>query len=377
MAKKRRLGILTTDNQGDCLYRYEKEFRVASAYGAFTERQARLYASNGGNAESVQLLQKAGQPYSYKYFRDYYFVVETRVLRYLWHQARINWDAASVRLEMYQKFGDEILDDLCTTFFPPASTLEEMEEEARREHEALERTVGKKDKPQPPAKPYKPRKYRVVDLDEFYHRRHIEELSAEQTGNGNVFIHDGQLFKSATMTASFTTGSWQRAIDAFRYRLGGSSFYLPFARYIALSVFEWSKAIRLRRFPTPLTRESLREAIRAVPAEKKSVFEDKDWWLKYESGCDWDEPGQKCLVPMLYDDYMDAKEVCKFSPRERRVKRASLVELTPAMRKWRPKRQKVKRMKQLVLKFPEGGISPRTLRMMDRRRPNQYLLFAC
>ncbi|MBI4138954.1 hypothetical protein HY479_02275 [Candidatus Uhrbacteria bacterium] len=366
MAEGRVKGTLPQDHDGQCLFKLEYQVRVATAFGAYTERQARLYASNGGNWSSVEMLKKAGQRFSYKYFEGTrYAAVELRVLMFLREQPRISWDIAAMRREMYARYGDAILESLCTSFFPPTRTLAECKAEAARDQAELDRTAGKKPRPPIPTKPPKRRAYRIVDLEEFRNRRADALHAAEDNGTDPMSVHEGLLLKRATMTAVIPSSSWQRAVDRFRFRVTADRCHLPFGRFIAISEFEWSKAVELRELPALLTRDAIRKSLVAPPRAAKVPAVPLPWLRLWEAGCD---DGQYGLP------YYTLKQLLQF-PLKRGKRQTPLIALTPAMRAWRPQRRRTKRAKQEQFAFPEGGIRPRPLRCVDRRRPNQYLLF--
>lgn len=379
MREGRTKGVLPSDHDGRCLFILEKRVRVGSAFGAYSENQARLYAANGGNWYGVDKTNKNGQPRSFK-FRDrrQFAAVEFAVLDFLRQQAVITWDLSAVRSQMFALLGERILSSLCTTFIPPATTIAGMKAEARREHGEMERRSGQKDRPRPTTRKTPLIAYKVIDLDEFRFRRAEALQEAVEAGAclENAKAHEGNVLRRATSSANISAASWRAAIDKFRFRVQGARGCLEYGRFIALAKSEWERLVELESLPLQMDRDSLRKLLCGLPKkreEKPSIFTDKDWWLKYEPGCDpeaWE--AQLTLVPMLYES---EEELMEFPPRERRRRQKPAIQLTPAMRKWRPPRFKVKRMRQLDLKFAGEWISPFPMRMYDARNPDQLLLF--
>ncbi|MBU0540546.1 MAG: hypothetical protein ABH861_04160 [Patescibacteria group bacterium] len=378
MREGRAKGILPSDHDGKCLYQLEARVCVSSALGAYTERQARLYASNGGSWAALNLLKKNGQPFSRKFCRERvrFVAIERRVLGFLRGQAAIDWNIAAVRRKMFELFGEGILEHLCTTFNPREETMEQMRARALREAHELDRSAGKKQRLLPDGCVTPWRTYKIVDLDDFRNRRYAAHAALKRARVGNPAaelrgVHEGELLKTATSIAGIKANCWQRAIDLFRMRVQGTFGVLGYDRYVALSESEWSRVIQLKSLPDTVSRDALRKEALKVPVvrPKKSAFPDKNWWRLYEPGCD---DGQYALTPLLFEG---EKELFNFPPRNRRVHRETLIELTPAMRNWRPKRAKCKRMIQLKLHFHGQAKKRLPIRKLDPERPDQYLLF--
>lgn len=373
MQEGRAKGVLPKDHDGKCLYILEPAVRIATAFGAYTEKQARLYAANGGNWAALELLKRNGQRFERKY-RDQkrFIVVELRVLGFMREMASITWDLHAVRLKMFELFGERILSSLCTTFDPFVSTLEQERAKARREQRELDRRSGEKERPRPTARKTPLRTYRIIDLDDFRFRRAEALQKAVDAGAAleEAKTHEGALMKRATFSAEIQASSWKTAIDSFRLRVQGAFSVLAFDRFIALARTEWEQLVEASSLPAIVRRDTLRQLLRSLPKkrkEKAGVFPDKDWWRKYEAGCD---DGQYALVPLFTEN-----ELFEFPPKAGRPKRQPLVRLTPAMRAWRPNRRKCRRMKQLHLRFRGESRTPLPLRMVDADNPQQFILF--
>jgi hypothetical protein len=105
-------------HDGKLLHRLQDVFVVAKVPEAVSERQARYLASNGRTEGEAQKHERCGHRKNKFFDPTRYLAVEQKVWIYWLDCSKIEWHVLSARLAIYDKYGPEVLPDLCPSFVP-------------------------------------------------------------------------------------------------------------------------------------------------------------------------------------------------------------------------------------------------------------------
>ena len=362
MRREQRLPRETLMHGGKMLGEFIRVSRDVHRVKAYSERQARLVASNGGTVESFRRAMECGMTDA-KYLKDIrYIAAESAVVQEWFLEFDPSLDPKATRMSIWIRDGlgrpsdvaCRVRESLSSDFTPleiPVQNSLPFKPDAGS-------VFGKRKGAVPTAFNPKSSKrvYRIVDLHE-YERLLAEEQSKPR--DREVVLTSGMMFRSATCLGTFTASSPLNAVDLFRLRVaGGMMSSLEHGRFTPVPTQLWEKAVQQTLLPNSPSAKALRRFFseqrqaeitfaKKERAERSALCASDPWNLidapkkriaKHrikrtirEPGLDF-EIGEQLLLQIF-----PRSQLMEFPPRERlHQPMKPAIELTAKQRSWVP-----------------------------------------